>query len=311
MLNKSGLYLFKSLSGFSMRKLRFNLKTMEAIHLGPDEKKGDIWRGGFGEALRRLACFYRWEPTDCISCDKTMNCFYYVYFESCIPHPYVIRPSIDLKRVYAKGDVIHLDIILIGNAIEHVDKFIKTMEELGRIGIGANRGRFRIKEVDIGEPINLNDFLCTDIQPIEELVIEFLTPLKLKEGEKGIIYDKVPFETFFKLLIKRVINLNNLYCNGGNYDKKEIEREKQALLRKAKKIEDKSFTTWKDYKRFSSRQNKSMKIGGQIGMMELKGEIKPFYPFLRLGEIIGVGLNTTSGFGRYRLLPPEKYKVNV
>ncbi|MBE0426918.1 MAG: CRISPR system precrRNA processing endoribonuclease RAMP protein Cas6 [Nitrospirae bacterium] len=304
-------YLDGSLSGFTTMTLKFVLIPFEKIYLGPDEKKGDIWRGGFGEALKNLACFYRWEPTDCMNCDKTQSCFYYAYFESDKPHPYVIAPALDSKEVYGKGDEIHLDIVLIGEAIRHADKFVKTMEELGRRGIGRKRVRFYIKDVAAGNAVNFEGISNKEPESPCHFLIEFLTPVKIKEKDEGIYYNNLSFQTLFKVLIKRIINLNNLYCNGIGFDKEMIENGKQYLLRLAESIEIETFTEWKDYKRFSSRQDKSMKIGGQLGIIKLQGDLTPFYPYLKIGEFIGVGQNTTSGFGRYRLLPSEKFKSNV
>lgn len=311
MLKNSDSYLFDTLSGFKTMCLKFTLKGLERIHLGADEKKGDIWRGGFGEALRFLACFYRWEPTDCINCDKTQICFYYIYFESDKPHPYIMHPALDSKEVYKKTEEINFNIVLIGEAIRHADKFIKTMDELGRRGIGAKRGRFFIKNVSRDKIVTFENFLNYRLDPVETILIELLTPLKIKEEGVGIYYNDLSFKTFFKILIKRIINLNNLYCNGMSFDKEEVEFEKEHLLEMAESVEAKTYTEWKDYRRFSSRQKKQMKIGGQIGVIELKGELQLFYPYLKLGEIIGVGQNTTSGFGRYKILPSEKFRDNV
>jgi CRISPR/Cas system endoribonuclease Cas6 (RAMP superfamily) len=85
-----------------------------------------------------------------------------------------------------------------------------------------------------------------------------------------------------------------------------IEPEEQALFTLAGKIETKAYTKWRDFNRFSSRQHKSLKIGGQLGIIRYNGEIARFYPSLKLGEVLGAGQHTTSGFGRYRLMPPEK-----
>ncbi|MEW6418389.1 MAG: CRISPR system precrRNA processing endoribonuclease RAMP protein Cas6 [Nitrospirota bacterium] len=294
--------LEESLSSFGVMTLKFTLKAIDKIHLGPDEKKGDVWRGGFGEALRSLACFYRWEPTDCINCDKTQNCFYYSYFEIDKPHPYVIAPALDSKKVYNAEEEFALEIILIGQAIQYADKFVKTIEELGRRGIGRKRGRFYIKDVEAGNAIPFEEISNKEPAPTGTYLIELLTPVKIKEEKGGIYYNNLSFQTFLKLLIKRIINLNNLYCNGMSFDKEKVENEKQHLFSLAESIETKVHTEWKDFKRFSTRQQKSIKIGGQVGLIEIKGDLTPFYPYLKIGEFIGVGQNTTSGFGRYKIV---------
>jgi CRISPR/Cas system endoribonuclease Cas6 (RAMP superfamily) len=87
-----------------------------------------------------------------------------------------------------------------------------------------------------------------------------------------------------------------------DFDRDKIETESRRLQSLAESIKTDSYTEWKDYRRFSSRQNKSMKIGGLIGLIKLSGDLSPFYPYLKIGEVIGVGQHTTSGFGRYKLM---------
>ncbi|VAX33713.1 hypothetical protein MNBD_NITROSPIRAE03-512 [hydrothermal vent metagenome] len=295
-------YLKESLSGFRALKVEFTLLPTDRIHLGPDEVKGDRWRGGFGEALRSMACLHRWEKTDCSECNESADCFYHRYFFSDMPHPYVMLPELDGRRVYDPGEVMVIEMVLIGEAAGHADKFVMTVEEVGKRGIGGRRGRFRVKSVVAKDLIDDSGFFKEESLNAGGCVIELLTPLKIKEGASGLNYRNLSFETFFRLLIKRIINLNNLYCNGRGFDKERIEPEKQDLFRLAREIEAKTYTEWRDFKRFSSRQHKSLKIGGQLGIIMYNGDTGPFYPYLKLGEIVGVGQHTTSGFGRYRLI---------
>ncbi|MEC4685193.1 MAG: CRISPR system precrRNA processing endoribonuclease RAMP protein Cas6 [Nitrospirota bacterium] len=304
-------YLKQTLSGFRALKVEFTLFPLEKIHLGPDEVKGDRWRGGFGEALRNLACLCRWDKTACDECDMCAGCLYYRYFFTDRPLPYVMLPRLDGKKGYETGERLQLDMVLIGEAAGHVDKFIMTVEEMGRAGIGSRRGRFRVKSVVAEDSIDASAFFEEEAMTVDQCSIELLTPLKIREGISGLNYCNLSFETFFRLLIKRIINLNNLYCNGKGFDKERIEPEKQDLFTLAGKIETKAYTEWRDFNRFSSRQHKSLKIGGQLGIIRYNGEIGRFYPFLKLGEVLGVGQHTTSGFGRYRLMPPEKYEYKV
>jgi|GEM_PF-5974354 len=299
-LRNTSPYLIESLSDFTLFRLRFTLNPLESIHLGPDDTKGDRWRGGFGEALRSLACFYRWEETKCEDCNLSEGCLFYQWFAIDRVHPFIMRPELDGKKVYKHGEDMVLEIVLVGDAISHAKKFVKTIEELGRRGIGRRRGRFCIRQVK-GELIRFKD-IVEGADPSERLLMELLTPLKMKDHEEGIYIDRFTFRAFFKLLLKRIINLNNLYCKGMEYDKELIESDKQRLFRKAESIEVRAITEWKDYRRYSTRQRKSLRIGGQIGLVEMRGETGAFYPFLKIGEFTGAGSNTTSGFGRYILL---------
>lgn len=294
-------YLEESLSGFRALKLEFTLLPLEKIHLGPDEVKGDRWRGGFGEALRSLACLHRWTKTDCSECNESADCFYHRCFFSDMPHPYVMLPGLDGKRRYDAGECMELEMVLIGEAAGDAEKFVRSVEELGRRGIGGRRGRFRVKSVVADDLIDASGFFKEEGVNVGGCIIELLTPLKIKEGAGGLSYRSLSFEHFFRLLLKRLINLNNLYCSGRDFDKELIEPEKQALLRRAREIETRTYTEWRDFERFSSRQRKLLKIGGQLGIIRCNGNIGPLSPYLKLGEIVGVGQHTTSGFGRYRM----------
>ena len=58
---------------------------------------------------------------------------------------------------------------------------------------------------------------------------------------------------------------------------------------------------WRDWRRFSTRQKAEMKLGGLVGEVTYEGELAPFLPFLRAGELTHVGKGTSFGLGRYIL----------
>ena len=143
--------------------------------------------------------------------------------------------------------------------------------------------------------------------------LELLTPLKIKEQD-ALYYKGLLFKTFFKFLVNRIINLSRLYSSGMDIDKDKIEKGKRYLLSLAESVKMEPHTIWDDPMRYSSRQEKWMKMGGQLGLFLLSGDMIPFYPYLMLGEHISVGLHTTSGFGRYTIRnvsPPEKGDVKA
>ncbi|MBI4687721.1 MAG: CRISPR system precrRNA processing endoribonuclease RAMP protein Cas6 [Nitrospirae bacterium] len=304
-INSKEDYLKQFLTGFSILNIEFILTPRSKINFGIDEMKGDRWRGALGRALKKQAC-EKSINDNCIHCGLNKGCFFFQCFEADITHPYVIRPELDSKKVYEVDDEIRLSLILIGETIQHtynVYRFVNAIEYIGRGGIGQGRGKFNIKDLVAKPSFDFTEILNSKVNHAEGLIIELLTPLKIKETGKGIHYSNLSFETFFKLLLKRIINLNNIYCGGLELDRKTIKMESNQLQLLAKSIKTESYTGWKDYQRFSSRQNISMKIGGLIGLIKLSGDLSPFYPYLKIGEVIGVGQNTTSGFGRYKIMP--------
>ncbi len=48
-----------------------------------------------------------------------------------------------------------------------------------------------------------------------------------------------------------------------------------------------------------------MKLGGVVGTMRYRGELAPFLPYLKAGELLHVGSGTSFGLGQMRLLEPE------
>ncbi len=59
---------------------------------------------------------------------------------------------------------------------------------------------------------------------------------------------------------------------------------------------------WYDWERYSAKQDTKMKLGGIIGQITFEGHLEPFLPFLKLGEYIHIGKNTSFGLGQYRMV---------
>jgi hypothetical protein len=207
-INPKEDYLRQFLSGFSILTLEFILTPRSKINLGIDEMKGDRWRGGLGSALRGLVCKQR--GADCLPCDFKQDCFYFQNFEIDKPHPYIIQPALDSKDCYEPDEEIRLNFTLIGDAIRHLYVFIKAMEHLGINGIGKGRGRFYINDASTKALFDLKDIFNYKKGQMGHITVELLTHLKLKDTETGIHYSDISFKTFFKHLIKRIINLRLL-----------------------------------------------------------------------------------------------------
>ena len=134
----------------------FSLEAKEIILL--PSYKGSTLRGGFGNTFRRVVCALR--KSDCSDCILKEKCVYSYVFETpppsetkimrkyiAAPHPFVIEPPPERRNAYTPGDEITFGLTLIGRAIDYLRYFVYTFDELGKIGIGKDRGKYELKYV--------------------------------------------------------------------------------------------------------------------------------------------------------------------
>jgi hypothetical protein len=135
---------------------QFVLKPKERIILPP--YKGSTFRGGFGNAFKKVVCISR--NTECSLCMLKEKCIYSYVFETQppsdssvmrkyekAPHPFIIEPPSEKRQVYNSDDEIAFNLILIGRAADYLPYFIYSFDELGKKGIGKNRGKFELTKV--------------------------------------------------------------------------------------------------------------------------------------------------------------------
>jgi CRISPR/Cas system endoribonuclease Cas6 (RAMP superfamily) len=82
-----------------------------------------------------------------------------------------------------------------------------------------------------------------------------------------------------------------------------LELDFKGLIEKAgtvKLIE--SNTEWFDWKRYSTRQEEWMSLGGVTGAVSYEGDLTDFMLLLRLGEYVHVGKGTSFGLGKYEIM---------
>lgn len=172
--------------------------------------KGAVFRGAFGNAFRRLACIA--PKADCPACDLRRKCLYVAIFEppappgyrdaakfSQAPRPYVLNPPLITRQSFRPGETLEFDLVLIGPAIEALPYFIHIFMEMGRQGLGRERGKYELLRVDLlqndaAHPVyeastrTLRAFRpeagpasLPEDDRAASLTLQFLTPLRLKE----------------------------------------------------------------------------------------------------------------------------------
>ncbi len=312
------------------RKFSFKIQAVDPLAL-PDYK-GSTFRGAFGYAFRKIVCALR--KNDCGDCILKTKCIYSYIFETSpsegagimgmnkylkIPHPFVIEPPEESRRLFNPKDILSFNLILIGKASDYLPYFIYTFDELGKSGIGRRKGRYRlltvetegktvyssedktirdaeIKRLDIPEDIELKS--SNIFQPegnFKMITLRLLTPARISYGRDLTV--KLEFHILMRALLRRLCLLH--YFHSGmsepSWDHKQIIAGAEHVSIETDNLQ------WRDWERYSTRQAVRMKMGGLIGQIGYKGNIEPFMPILQAGEILHVGKGTSFGLGKYVL----------
>ena len=308
------------LQNFRLARYRLTLTALSTITMPP--YAGSTLRGGFGHAFRKMVCTQG--PIDCKDCTLNAACPYPYIFETApfagaqqlrtygdVPRPFVIDPM-DTRGEYRKGESFSFQLTLIGRAIDYLPYFLVSFRELGEMGIGKGRGRFQLTHVraDDGESIydgesqmvhNLDNARSfddirreTESQPTDVLSLRLITPTRITH--EGALTDQLPFHVFWRRLIGRISALAYFHCG------ESLEMDFKGLIEKATSVETRDSTLrWKDWTRYSSRQDRRMQLGGLVGRVRYEGEMAGFVPFVALGAFLHVGKNATFGLGKYRV----------
>jgi len=132
---------------------------------------------------------------------------------------------------------------------------------------------------------------------VMSLTLNFLTPTR-------IIYDShltldLEFHILVRNLLRRLSLLYYFHCNGD-----ASEWDFNGIIEKAKEIKvHRRDLKWYDWERYSARQDVKMKMGGFTGSITFEGDIGPFMPLIKAGEILHTGKGTGFGLGKYEVTP--------
>ncbi|MCB1966883.1 MAG: CRISPR system precrRNA processing endoribonuclease RAMP protein Cas6 [Candidatus Accumulibacter sp.] len=309
-----------SSTSFPVARYRFEFQVRQPIRQ-PDYA-GSMLRGAFGHALRQLACMTR--QKECAGCPLTASCPYPAVFAplppanhglqkfSQVPVPYVIEPPAWGGRVYAAGETMVFHHVLIGQALKELPLIILAWRRALARGVGAGDGTADLLRVihcgDAGEQeIHRPEVgtVATHAQTIAlhvnddatsgAAVLHFETPLRLQHNGRALPPDRLQARTLLMALTRRASLLAEFHADG------PMVGDFAALSAAAAHIHDEKSLSWRDWTRFSSRQQQKMSLGGVVGSWRLEGALAPFAPFLKLGEWLHVGKEAAFGLGRYRL----------
>jgi len=303
------------------------LEALEPLQLPPF--KGSALRGGFGHTFKRLVCF---QSRPCGErCELGNTCPYGYIFETTppegsqvlrnfdeVPRPFVIEPPSDRRTLVPPGARLTFGLTLVGRGVNYLPYFIAVFKELGQVGLGRTRGRYRLQTIDAISPYTgviesiyqaENDTiravnLVINVEavtahaatwPSDHLTLDFLTPTRLKHEGRWVMQGP-PFHVLVKALLGRVSSLAYFHCG------QRWETDFRGLIDRAQAVRlADAHTGWVDWERYSGRQEQRVKMGGLVGQATYEGDLHDYLPLLALGELVHVGKGTVFGNGQYRI----------
>lgn len=309
-------------------KYHLELLLIDQLRLLPFS--GSTLRGAFGYILKDTVCIHtNTGMRNCDTCIINQSCYYTNIFETqhqhvvdnpsmvtnYLPHPFIFEPPLSLNStVYKSGDILPLNLIILGKPQQLLPYFVHTFERMGKSGLGYQRAKFVLQSVSINMgskneviyqyqdkrlrcnyPISntLETIQNANQRNISKINIKLQTPLRVKS--KGRFVHDITFKLLIKNILRRLTTLGQAY---GQSDITNVEVHR--LLKEAEQIVvGERNTKWFDYQRYSTRQKQTMLLGGLIGNIGFSGDITPFYPYFKAAQILHVGKNTSFGLGKY------------
>ncbi|SFM53596.1 CRISPR system precrRNA processing endoribonuclease RAMP protein Cas6 [Nitrosomonas communis] len=314
---------------YPLARYRFDFEVTRALRL--PEYAGSTLRGVFGRALRQLACVTR--AKSCRDCLLQRTCPYPAIFEppkpeatslkniATVPVPYVIEPPAWGMTDYAPGETLSFGFTLIGNTQQHLPLCIMSWQRAFARGVGVSDGTAELLSVstlqrhDNGEEISILVYqpghsLIDHPQQVklpantlpERITLQFETPLRLQHEGHALSPSKLNARTLLMALVRRTSLLAEIHAGHLLYDAATFS----AMAEAASRIESKHNLIWRDWTRHSSRQQRTMQLGGCIGSWQLSGNLAPFKDVLWLGSWLHVGKEASFGLGKYHLLAHQE-----
>ena len=309
---------------YPLARYRFDFEVTSPLRL--PEYAGSTLRGAFGHALRQLACVTHAKTCQC--CLLLHTCPYPSLFEppkpqaaslgniATVPVPYVIEPPGWGVRDYAPGEILSFGFTLTGNAQPHLPLCIMAWRRAFARGVGAGDGTAELLGVSWLDGHNIATSvyqpggklerhaqqitLSGEASP-DSIILSFETPLRLQHNGHALPPKALSARPLLTALIRRASLLAEIHGSGPLYSATEFSSMAEA----ARGVTGTNDLVWRDWTRRSSRQQRTMQLGGCIGNWTLQGNLTPFWDVLRLGSWLHVGKEASFGLGKYRIMIPH------
>lgn len=301
-------------------RYRFVFEVTAPILLPP--YSGSTIRGAFGRALRRTSCMTH--QSDCKRCPLYRTCPYTQVFEtpppsehslqkfSQIPNAYVIEPPKWGRHVYEVGENIEFQMVLFGRARQFLPLVIYALQRAFAYDVGHGKaelkgvfsvnsvGEQRVYVPDMQEVVSHSQSTVLSVPSSEAVALRIETPMRLQNNGVPLGPELITSRNFLSALLRRTALIAEFQCGT------PLLLNFGTLTQLMESVSMKKDLGWKDWQRYSSRQDRRMSLGGVVGSIEMEGLTVFQRTLLAVGQMIHVGKNATFGLGKYRFLMAEK-----
>ncbi len=239
---------------------------------------GSQLRGAFGYALKEV---YQ------ESQDKD-NLFYKFYGEE--------NSQRAFRFDYVLGQYFYeFSFFLFDKYCDDVFFIISTFHEmLNHTGLGKERKRYKNFEIYLNDTLAIKNTQINFPTKYKEKIqikkysskvnIELKTPLRIKKDNRFIRDSSLELEDILTSIYKKIQALKGKEVYKLDYKPSYTYVVKDVFF--------------KDLSRYSNHKNTSMRLGGLVGNIEIENLDKKSYKFLKMGEFLGAGKETSFGLGK-------------
>lgn len=299
-------------------RYRFHIQAQQAI--GFPEFAGSTLRGAFGHALKQAACMTR--EKNCPDCALYHSCLYPAIFapptltQSSLhnirntPPPYLIEPPSWGRKHYSTGEQFSFNMVLMGSARHQLALISYAWQKAFAKEVGKGQGKLIDIEIEKADkqwqsvmhngriqehPAHIR--LPENIASTQTLHIH--TPLRLQHNGNILNPKTIDSQTLLIQLLRRSSLVSESHLGI------PIQADFTDLKNKAGQVSSTLNLHWKDWTRYSNRQQQKMQLGGCIGTWHLEKIPLEFRQLLYLGQWLHIGKNTVFGMGGYTLQTDE------
>jgi len=265
------------------------------------EYSGTLWHGVLGKALKDQYCYTPNSP--CQGCLFANQCGYIQLFKNIalqnndfirlyqsIPAPHIIRVRSE-RYIIKPFQSFEINIILIADTNQYLNKLIIAMQKVGLNGFGKNRKKANLKQVS-----QKTDLWQSSNSTNNKIRIQFIT--LFKPNGKMLKTKEFKLNLWVMGLIRRISLLYYFYTSKKlRVDFIDLKKQTQNIPILAQALE------WKYHFNLANRTNQHQQNTGWLGWIEINLQDYPdLIPYLLLGQWLNTGKNASMGFGQYQLI---------